>query len=781
MAATRYTIDVNGNKEVIQTYNAFGGDGAKGDTLRFKLPKGAKVELFDNQANTAPKAFKVRKVGEDLHLAFQGSDIAKPDVVIEGYFPKGGEAAQLVGRGAKGEYFAYTVSNADNAVLAPSLGKTAVSPWGAVTTPVEPVVAVERAVPPPVGPGTPAAAAAESAFKLSTLGWVLGGVGVAAAAGGGGGGGSDTARTSAVSSITPSGETTEGGTLTFAVALIATPTAATVLPFALSGLDATEIASVAFTNGVTYNSARNEITIPAGVSTFSVAVSTVNDTVIENPEAVIVGIDGTAGQGVVNDNDLQSVTTVLAASAQEGQSLNFTVTLNAVSPRTETYALSLTGGTATAGTDYSNVTFSNGVTFDSGTGKVSIPAGVTSFIVTVPTLDDADVDPNETVKLTVGGKTDTGTIADTDSQFVASVTPTTLTASEGSPLAYTVTLSGTSNKVELHEFTLGGTGAGFAVAADYGAPTFSNGVTLVAGKVSIPVGVKTFTVTVPTVNDTADENNEALPLTIGGVAVAGTIEDNDSPPTVSLSPSPTVAENISGGNATYTVSLSAASGKDITVNYATANGSAIAGEDYTAGTGTVTILAGQTSANFQVPIGDDTLDEPNETFTVTISNPTNATLGATTSAGTTIIDNDDPPTVNFSPAANSSVEANGTITYNVVLSAVSSQDVVVNYTTANGTATAGSDYIAKTGSMTIGAGQTSATFTVATLDDGTDEPNETFTVTLTAANGATLGANKVATTTITDNDDAPTIGTVSAETGVEGASIVHDVTSRWQL
>ena len=79
-------------------------------------------------------------------------------------------------------------------------------------------------------------------------------------------------------------------------------------------------------------------------------------------------------------------------------------------------------------------------------------------------------------------------------------------------------------------------------------------------------------------------------------------------------------ESGSAGNATFTVTLSAASGQDVEVDYASSNGTATAGSDYTAASGTVTILAGNTTQTFNVPVLVDTLDEANETATLTLSN-----------------------------------------------------------------------------------------------------------------------------------------------------------------
>ena len=111
-------------------------------------------------------------------------------------------------------------------------------------------------------------------------------------------------------------------------------------------------------------------------------------------------------------------------------------------------------------------------------------------------------------------------------------------------------------------------------------------------------------------------------------------------PTISIADA-TVSEPASGSaNASFTVTLSAAATSSVTVKYATGNGTAMAGSDYTAGSGTITFAAGQTSKTITVPVLADSLTESNETFTVTLSNPTGATLARGQAVGTV---RDTPP------------------------------------------------------------------------------------------------------------------------------------------
>jgi len=231
-------------------------------------------------------------------------------------------------------------------------------------------------------------------------------------------------------------------------------------------------------------------------------------------------------------------------------------------------------------------------------------------------------------------------------------------------------------------------------------------------------------------------------------------------PTVSVGNASKAEGNSGTSNMAFTVTLSKASSTPVTVKYATSNGTAMAGQDYTSASGTVTFAAGETSKTINVAVAGDATVEQDETFTVTLSTPSGAKLGAATATGS--ITNDDvavtPPTVAIGNASKS--EGNtGTsnMSFTVTLSKAQTSPVTVKYATANGSATAGDDYTAATGTITFAAGETSKTVNVVINGDATVEQDETFTVTLSDASGATIGT-ATATGTIT-NDDASTGGT----------------------
>src|SRR4029077_20978214 len=152
----------------------------------------------------------------------------------------------------------------------------------------------------------------------------------------------------------------------------------------------------------------------------------------------------------------------------------------------------------------------------------------------------------------------------------------------------------------------------------------------------------------------------------------------------------TVTEGNTGvTSATFTVTLSAAYDVNVTVNYATANGTATAGSDYQAASGTLTFAPGETSKTVPIQVIGDRLAEANETFVVNLSGPTNATITDGQGVGTVV---DDEPRIGISDVTKSEGKKNQTLfTFTVTLSAAYDQPVTVSYQTVSGTAKSGED------------------------------------------------------------------------------------------
>ena len=301
------------------------------------------------------------------------------------------------------------------------------------------------------------------------------------------------------------------------------------------------------------------------------------------------------------------------------------------------------------------------------------------------------------------------------------------------------------------------------------ASTGDYSITSTTGTLTFNPGETQKNITVKVNGDTSFEGNETLAITLsnptGGATIVdgtgiGTILNDDSAPAVSIGDL-TVNEN---GTATVTVSLSSASTQNVTVNYATANGTAIAGSDYTSSNGTVSFNAGETVKTFTVGIINDSSYEPNdETFFINLSNVQNAVI-ADNQAVVTIKDNDPAPAIGISINDLSLTEGSQkrststkTFSVNVSLSNPSNQTITVQYATANGTATNGSDFIATSGLLTFNPSVTSQTLNIQVYSDLTGEGNENFFINLINPLNATLSDNQGLVTIV--NDDLTSGGT----------------------
>ncbi len=345
---------------------------------------------------------------------------------------------------------------------------------------------------------------------------------------------------------------------------------------------------------------------------------------------------------------------------------------------------------------------------------------------------------------------------------------------------FTVTLSQASTQpITVQYATVDGTAK---AGSDY---------TAASGTITFAAGQTSQTVAVPVVRDLVMESTESFTLqlsnpsgaTLSRASATGTITDDDTatppPPSVSIG-NVSVNEGNSGTTtARFTVTLSAAASGPVTVAYQTANGTATAGSDYTAKSGTLTFAAGETSKTIDVLVTGDTQVESDETFSVRLTSATGATI-ATAQATGTIKNDDQPPPLPTISIGNATVtEGNsGTVnmTFTVTLSQAATSPVTVQYATADGTATAGSDYNAASGTLTFAAGQTSKTITVAVRGDTLVEGTETFRVVLSNATGATI-ASGTGTGTITDDDQASTSSAATFTKGDDwGAGFIMNVT-----
>lgn len=201
---------------------------------------------------------------------------------------------------------------------------------------------------------------------------------------------------------------------------------------------------------------------------------------------------------------------------------------------------------------------------------------------------------------------------------------------------------------------------------------------------------------------------------------------------------------------TLTVRRSSTAGAT-SVGFVTRNGTAIAGSDYTARSGTLDFAAGASTATLSVSILNDATVEAAEDFFVDLANVSGGTLGAQATATVTIQDNDSR--VEFESTSVSVNEGAGTVTAWVRRVGDPSGAASVAFATGNGTARAKNDYLARTGTLSWAAGDAaSKAITVSIVNDNSREAAETFVVSLSSPTGTTLGTASRATVTIVDND-----------------------------
>ncbi|GCA80091.1 Calx-beta domain-containing protein [Microcystis aeruginosa] len=387
----------------------------------------------------------------------------------------------------------------------------------------------------------------------------------------------------------------------------------------------------------------NTVTFVAGSSTATVTIDPTADTIVESDETVILTLASgtgytvgttTAVTGTITNDDFPSITLAVSPSSvtEDGTTnlvYTFTRTGSTTSALTANYTV---GGTATNGTDYTSIPTS-----------VTFAAGSSTATVTVDPTADTTVESDETVILTLASGTGytvgtttavTGTITNDDFPSITlAVSPSSVTEDGTTNLVYTFTRTGSTTSALTANYTVGGTAT---LNTDYTRTGTTNTVTFAAGS-------STATVTVDPTADTTVESDETVILTLASgtgytvgttTAVTGTI-NNDDFSQLSIN-NITVVEGLDN-NAILTVTVDNPNPQPITFNYTTAPIDATANVDYTSKTGTITIAPNTSTATISIPLLNDNLNEPDEVFTVTLSNPVNATINPEGGIGEVII------------------------------------------------------------------------------------------------------------------------------------------------
>jgi hypothetical protein len=281
-----------------------------------------------------------------------------------------------------------------------------------------------------------------------------------------------------------------------------------------------------------------------------------------------------------------------------------------------------------------------------------------------------------------------------------------------------------------------------------------------SGSVTFGHGAATATFAVPIIDDTIVEPDETVNLILsapkGGATLGATptatltIHSDDVGGTLAFS-SPTYVVSEVGATALVTVTRTGGAASGVTLRYATSDGTATAGLDYTAKAGTLSFGAGVTKRSFSVPIKNDRLVEGDQTVNLALTAPAGgAVLGSPSAAVLTITEKS---VVNFTSASYSVSERTALAKITMKRTGGTANSVQVSYATSDGTAVAGSDYTPTSGMLMFPPGVSTASFTVPIVDDKIHEPSETVNLALSVADpGAVLGGTSTAILTIIDDD-----------------------------
>ena len=344
---------------------------------------------------------------------------------------------------------------------------------------------------------------------------------------------------------------------------------------------------------------------------------------------------------------------------------------------------------------------------------------------------------------------------------------------------FAVSLNRATTEVVKVDFEVGKEGDTATLDDDYSVQ--NNGRTLTFPKNSTDPQY----INIDVVGDTLYETNEEFTITLSlpaGMTAAelpdnptwtGTIRNDDDKPTVTIADNSGDEGTAADGYVEFTVTLSAAAGVPVKVNYTTSDGTAktpgTSEDDYIPVTsdakGLVTFNpsnnsgTSNTEAKFRITTKADTTPEADETFEVALSFPTdaNATAGSKTTATGIIVSDDDPVLNIVNTNTDGEVEEGGAATFEVTLAGATTGDVTVQWDTANGSAVKGDDFTAGTGILTLNSNNKSKPITVVTLNDAFDEVDqENFVVRLSSQNPTSVGyLNQQASVNVNDNDVQP--------------------------
>jgi hypothetical protein len=548
----------------------------------------------------------------------------------------------------------------------------------------------------------------------------------------------------------------------------------------------TETVSLGYSTSGGSATAPTDFTAASGVLVFSpgqvaktVSIIARGDIVVEGTEGFVLHLTSTSGPpigradgiGTILDDDGPPGLSISDVTVPEGDggagTAQFTVRLSRPAATTVTVHYASTDGSASAPADFGAA--SGSLTFSPGQVTKTVAVSVKSDLV-------GEGDETFAVRLSsaagavITKEAGVGGILDDDGPALAigDVSLPEGDASSDTGVLVVRLARPSAHPVSVDYATVvGSAGAPADFIASAGTLAFSPGQTL-----------KTVAVTVK--GDAVQEGDETFNVVLSNAVGSSlhravgrvTILDDDphlGAPTIAVGDATAPETDSASAPMTFTVRLSRPSVDPVSVAYATAPGTAAAGEDFTPASGTVAFSPGQVAKTIAVTTKGDLTDETDEAFSLLLSDPSGAGLSRPSGSGT-IIDDDDAPSVSIGDVVMPETFTGGTAVLAVQLSRPSGSALTVGYETRNGTAVAPSDYTAATGSLVFAPGQVSKSIAVTVAGDALGEGDENLTVHLTAT-GSVRVTRDLGTATIVD-DDAPelSVGDVAVVEGDAGTS-----------
>lgn len=498
-----------------------------------------------------------------------------------------------------------------------------------------------------------------------------------------------------------------------------------------------------------YTSANGTLTFTAGQTSQTASVSVVGNTTTFSDKSFLLNlstatgatIDRTSAYGVISNGNVIPVVSVdsvaVVKPATGTTTAPFTVRLSGTSPNPVTVTAATSDGSATSASG----------AYVGKTVSVTVPAGQLTASVPVTVAGNTLPGPNTYFYLSISAPVN-GVLAGNNSATAYIANPNhapTLSVNNVAAYApltgaanatFTVTLSSASTQTVTVNY-----------ATSDGSATVAQGdYTSTSGTLTFAPGTLTKTVPVPIGATTVAHASRYFYLSISSptnatvVSSSGTatILDDAVAPYVSVD-NPSVPAGVTSTTMNYTVSLTGPTTNTVTVHYATSDGSAVAGSQYTSTTGTVTFAPGVTSQVVPVTILPSLAKTADLYFYLNLSAPTNAIVASPNYGEGTILNTQVRPDLSIGDVSIAR-PTSGTASqvFTVTLTPASLSTVTVNYTTADGTAHAPTDYTTTTGALTFAPGTTSQTVTVPVKGNAASTADLYYSVNLSAAVNATL-------------------------------------------